>query len=166
MENLKTSKKLSLVAILLVSCTLITVGVAQAKPQRTVINFTCYLLPTGLPERMWLSEEGIMHYRNTPHEGWVETSETDFYGIFYYMSDFNLDIATMIGNGGGQFGFEGYYLGEYATFYGRLVFKYDNGHIVSELVAHGTGSLDGLIKISSDGWQATGYYTSQLTIWN
>ncbi len=103
--------------------------------------------------------------RNTPHEGYVETSDSDFTRDLYYIGNLILDLATYIGSGGGDFVLTGEYLGEEAGFVGKLHFDYNGGYIIGGFNCHGFGSLHGLIKGTYEG-SAGSLYTAQLIIWN
>lgn len=161
---MKLGQKTTLVAMLILSCTLFMPITVQAKPSRTVINFNYNLDVSGFPEREWTSEDGIYHTINTPHEGKVDTSDSDFSGDLYYSGILILDLSTYIGRGGGLFVFTGQYLGEDAGFVGKLHFDFNGGYIIGKFNCHGTGSLQGLIKGTYEGW-AGGIYTAQLIIW-
>lgn len=164
---MKIGKKTVLLGILVLLCSTSLGFMVQAKPpDRTVINFT-YTMVAGVPERMWFPLEDILMCRNTPHDGEVKWSDTDFYGDVFYSGNIKLNMVTYCGLGGGFFELTGFY-GEGAelSLYGRLNFKIEFGYLTGTLNLHGTGALEGkLLKGTTEG-MIGGTYTGQLIIWN
>ncbi len=68
---MKTKKKVILLGMLILLCSLSIGMTAQAKPSRTVINFAFDLNVSGDAERIWETPSGIWQIRNTPHVGSV-----------------------------------------------------------------------------------------------
>jgi len=164
---MKIGKKTVLLGILVLLFSTSLGFMVQAKPaDRTVINFT-YTMVAGVPERMWYPSGGILMARNTPHEGEVTWSDTDFYGDIYYSGNIMLVLATYDGVGGGIYEFTGFYgEGNAVGFYGRHNFKIEMGYLTGTFNFHGTGAFEGkLIKGTGEG-PLGGPYNGQLIIWN
>lgn len=153
--------------MLILLCSLSFGMVAQAKPQRQVINFEYVWDSYDLPEREWLTNGGIYHTIMTPHYGHITYSDSSLVGNVYYCGNLVLfDLALFEGLGGGIFEFTGEYDYETAGFYGKIHFKIKDFTIVGKLNCHGTGAFEGkLIKGTFIG--ALGGATDvQISIWN
>ena len=164
---MKIGKKTVLLGMLVLLCSL-SFGLVQAKPaNRIVINFTYTMDVSGFPDREWYPSGGIYQARNTPHEGLVTWSDSDFYGEIYYCGNVMLKLVTLDGVGGGYFSFTGIYgEGTVAGFYGKLNFKIESYYLTGTFNFHGTGAFEGkLLKGTSEGFVG-GPYTAQLIIWN
>ncbi len=147
-------------------CTFFMATAVQAKPTMTVIDFSYKMIVSGEAERWWFSDDGIYQARNTPHIGWV-VDHPDFSGNFTYIGDVTLDFATYNGRGGGYFElYNAEYNGLPAGFVGKMHFKIVGGHLTGTFNCFGTGSLQGHLKGTIEGWLGVITNTATLIIWN
>ena len=166
---MKIGKKTVLLGMLVLLCSFSLGFMVQAKPDRTVINFTyeMWVSETEPPDRAWFSDEGIYQARGTPHYGYVSYSDIDFGGDIYYCGNVMLDFATWNGVGGGYFEFTGFY-GEGITvgLTGKLNFKIVAGYLTGTFNFFGSGAFEGKhLKGTCEG-PLGGPYEAQLIIWN
>ncbi len=167
-EIMKTSRKLIFLGmIVLLSSLIVGTTTTQAKPDRTTIEFVYKWISYGLPEREWISEEGIYHTIMTPHWGEIISEESPLQGDVYYIGNLVIfDLATFDGLGQGIFEFTGHYGSAEAGFEGKMHFKIKNAFITGAFVCHGSGALEGkLLKGTFEAF--LGAPTSVvLVIWN
>ncbi|MHA1211633.1 MAG: hypothetical protein ACTSSH_04140 [Candidatus Heimdallarchaeota archaeon] len=167
---MKIKRNVALLGMFILLCTFFIVIPVQAKqPTRTVINFTYALEVSGDAERLWVTEDGIWQIRNTPHEGLILTSDADLNGDLFYLGDLTLfdnllDPISLNSTGRGPFEFVGEYNGLPASFVGKLHIRIVNFYITGYFVCHGSGSLQGLLKGTVEGWYG-GTYSAQMVIW-
>lgn len=168
---MKTKKKVILLGMLVLLCSLSIGMTTQAKPNRTVIDFAFDLHVSGDAERIWETPSGIWQIRNTPHVGSVLSGESDIAGTFFYLGNLILfddlfDPTTFNSIGGGIFEFTGTYLGEEAGFTGKLHFTIFEFWATGSFNVQGSGALEGMhLKGTYEGWLG-GVYEAQLVIWN
>ncbi|MHA1203291.1 MAG: hypothetical protein ACTSQ4_12335 [Candidatus Heimdallarchaeaceae archaeon] len=144
---MKTKKKVILLGMLVLLCSLSIGMTAQAKPNRTVINFAFDLHVSGAAERIWETGSGIWQIRNTPHIGSVLSGESDIAGTFFYLGNLILfddlmDPLTFNSIGGGIFEFTGTYLGEEAGFTGKLHFTIFEFYATGYFNVQGSGAFE------------------------
>jgi len=165
---MKTTKKVAFFGMILLLCISLGTAMTQAKKaDRIVIDFIYTMDVSGDADRLWYPSGTILQARNTPHEGIVTWSDTDFYGEIYYCGNIMLNLVTLDGVGGGYFEFTGVYLeGTVAGFTGRLNFKIKGYYLTGTFNFFGTGAFEGkLLKGTCEG-VVGGPYTAQLIIWN
>ena len=90
----KTRTKI-LAGVVLLAAVLLITGIVWAKATKTQISGTQTVEVTGTPERLWVDDEGIVHYRGLP--GVIGFPSGDVEGEGSYVVNVNLDPAT--GNG-------------------------------------------------------------------
>jgi len=161
---MKLGRKAILFGMLILIGSIFIAVPVQAEKTRTTINFVYYLKDSGDPIRFWITKDNILHMRGTPHDGYIDSSDSDFTGDIYYTGNINLDLNIYEGSGGGIFEFNGECLGAPASFSGRLNFILDSTGIYSTFTLHGTGSLQGLLKGTSIGL-GEHLYAAELVIW-
>ncbi len=84
-----------LTGMLLLTIVMLITGIAWAKATKTPISGTQTVQSTGTPARLWVDDEGILHYRGLP--GVMTFPSGDVTGTGSYVVNVNLDLAT--GNG-------------------------------------------------------------------
>lgn len=167
---MKNTKKVYFLGILaLLSLVLIAIP-TNATIAQTEINYTMVWDVVGLGERMWISEEGVWQLRDVPHFGHVVASEVDFTGNLYLLSslilfDDLLNPTTYNSIGSGLFEFNGIYNGEPASFTGKINFEINYFHLTGKFNLFGSGSLEGHLKGTVEGWLG-GIYSVQMSLWN
>ena len=143
----------------------------QAKPNRTVIDFTFDLHVSGDAERIWETGSGIWQIRNTPHIGSVLSSESGLRGEFFYLGNLilfdDLNNPTSFNSiGGGIFEFTGSYFGVEAGFTGKLHFTIENFFATGYFNVLGSGAFEGMHLKGTYSGLLGGIYDALLVIWN
>ena len=101
------------------------------------------LAPTGPPERVWVSDDGIQHTRNAPVAGIVWG---DINGTITILGNRNLDLATGHGAAHAEAVVDVEWNGLTGTFEGRSQWKLEAFRIVDgQFIGHGTGDFEGML---------------------
>ena len=114
---------------------------ATTLDHKTPITFQFTNNPDDTFERMWFSDDGILHMRGAGHDGEVWG---DLDGDLTYMGDINLNTETFDGTGGGTVCFDVRYGDLSGTFEGRMVINVDGGYITAKFICHGNGDFEGM----------------------
>lgn len=164
---MKLGKKVVVLGIVVLLCSLSIGMMVQAKPDRTEINFEFNWFTLGTPKKEWMTNSGIYQVRMTPHDGSILSSSVDIWGDLYYIGNLIIfDLATFEAKGGGYIEFTGSYNEFPAGFTGRMNFVIENFYITGTLNLHGSGSLDGMhLKGTMEG-PLGGPYFAYLLIWS
>jgi hypothetical protein len=116
----------------------------RAKSTKTTIEAVMVISTSGAPEKMWFSDDGILHIRRGPHEGTLTSVANDFYFEIDYPGNNNLDLATFTGNGWGPICFTGHWGNLEGTFEGHMVLLFRDAFITAKIVCQGTGDFEGM----------------------
>jgi hypothetical protein len=133
-----------LILIILTFC-LVSLTAAPAAARATRINYEAYecaVAPWGEPERMWVSEDGVLHMRGFLIENLIESKNLYLAGINRVYSNLDLNLATGEGHAYGRVlitPFE-----KSGTWEGRFSTHVSPNGIQGKAVVHGTGELTGM----------------------
>lgn len=151
-------RRIALIGITILFCSgIFGTIVVQAKNTTTEFDFV-YGGIFDDPERMWVSEDGVWHLRNSFHYySVISSSGADFEGDFIYLANLNLfddlmDPTTFNSVGWGSVEFTGTLDGNDIGFAGIGTLKIHDFFITGKMVCHGSGGLGGmLVKITFEG---------------
>jgi hypothetical protein len=133
-----------LILIVLTFC-IILLTAAPAAARATRINYEAYecpIAPWGEPERMWVSEDGVMHMRGVPLVNLLESESPYLAGTNTVNMNLDLNPATGEGHAYGTV-----LLAPFAkngTWEGRWSTHVSPTGIQGKAVVHGTGELAGM----------------------
>lgn len=136
----KTRTKILAGVVLLAGVLLIT-GIAWAKATKTPIEGHMLVIPGTQPEKYWVDDEGIAHYRGLTADLVFLDGPVEGTGIA--VVNLNLD---QFGNGdeSGALTFEVTWGELSGTFEGRFSATWTGGVSNSNTVCHGTGGFEGM----------------------
>ena len=130
---------------------------------KTPITFGFTNVPDDTFERMWFSDDGILHMRGAPHDGIVSG---ELVGTLTYTGDINLNMETYDGTGQGILCLSVTYGDLSGTFQGRMVIKVNGGYITGMFICHGAGDFEGMhLKGTCEGGMG-GTYSADAIILN
>lgn len=133
-----------LILIVLTFC-LVVLLAAPAAARATRINYEadeCPLVPWGEPERMWVSEDGILHMRGFLVENLIVSESPYLAGINRIMANMDLNPATGEGHAFGTVLITPF--AKNGTWEGRFSTHVSPDGIQGRAVVHGTGELSGM----------------------
>ncbi len=146
--------------VLIASLLLATTGV-QAKATKTPFTHLAIVTAEGVPERMWMDEEGILHIRGLT----VTFDQTgDMTGTSVVVANLNIDPSTGNGHMWGSRTFVGTWHSPWGdlsgTFEGRFTGTLTAGALFGKRVSHGSGGFEGMKE------KATVYSIGPGVSWN
>ena len=133
---MKKTRTKMLTGMLLLTIVMLITGIAWAKATKTPISGTQTVQSTGTPERLWVDDEGILHYRGLP--GMMTFPSGDVTGAGSFVVNVNLDPATGNGDESGMATADLTWGELSGTLEGRYTGKYTAG------VSHGKGVYHGI----------------------
>ena len=162
---MKETRTKILAGVVLLAAVLLITGIAWAKATKTPISGTQTVQSTGAPERLWVDDEGILHYRGLP--GVMTFPSGDVIGTGSYVVNVNLDPATGNGDESGTATADLTWGELSGTIEGRFTGTYTAGISYGTGVYHGIGGdfvgmkmmwsyiLDGTTGPTGTVWDAT-----------
>lgn len=132
------------ILIVLTFC-IILLTAAPAAARATRINYEAYectLGPWGEPERMWFSEDGVMHMRGVLLENLIQSDNPYLAGINRIIMNVELNPATGYGHAYGKVSITPF--AKNGTWEGRFSTHVSPDGIQGKAVVHGTGELMGM----------------------
>lgn len=153
---------------LLVCSFLFVAGVAATTTptlaHKTQISFGFTNFYDDTYDRLWVSDDGILHIRGGGHFGDVWG---DLIGTLTYDGDINLNMETYDGTGVGLVCFSVNYGDLSGTFEGKMVLKVNSGYITGMFVCHGDGDFEGMkLKGTCEGDLVSKTYSADAIILN
>jgi len=133
-----------LILIILTLCITLSIA-APAAARATRINYEsyeCTIAPWGEPERMWVSEDGVMHMRGVLVVNLIESENPYLAGINRLIMNVDLDPATGEGHAYGTALLTP--SAKNGTWEGRFSTHIMPTGIRGKAVIHGTGELAGM----------------------
>ncbi|MFX0198966.1 MAG: hypothetical protein ACFFCW_22825 [Candidatus Hodarchaeota archaeon] len=144
-----------LLAISFALCFLLLLSVSsfniRAKSIKTTIEADLVIYPSGDPEKMWFSDDGILHIRGGPHDGTLTSVDDNFFFDIEYPGNNNLELSTFTGIGWGPICLTGNWGDLEGTFEGHMVLLFEDFFITGKIVCHGTGAFAGMHLKASFG---------------
>jgi hypothetical protein len=132
------------ILIVLTFCIILLIA-APVAARATRISYEadeCALAPWGEPERMWVSEDGVMHMRGVFVENLIESENPYLAGINRVYMNLDLNPATGEGHASGTVLITPF--AKNGTWEGRFSTHISPNGIRGKSVVHGTGELIGM----------------------
>ena len=139
--NHKRISKSSIILTLALLVVLVSVVPASAQAERLNFTGTTCIQSQSPPEKLWISDDGVMHSRGVVLTN-IDVTDGDYdTGIAILIGDIDLDLATGYGHAHGTFTL---YPSAYSgTFEGHWSSHISPDGLRGIAVGHGTGDLEG-----------------------
>jgi hypothetical protein len=142
-EEKMKAKRITVVFVLAIVVILVSAVPASARAIR--IEYTssdCTVVPWGPPERVWISDDGVLHQRGVQVTNSVTSSNDYIAGDMTLVMDFDIDLATGLGHAYGTLtiyprAYNGTWVGHWST---HISPEGLNGSATGQ----GTGDLEGM----------------------
>lgn len=168
MKLRKIKQHTILIGLTLLVCSFLFVaGVAATTTptlaHKTPVSFEFTNVYDDTYDRLWFSDDGILHIRGGGHFGDVWG---DLDGTLAYSGDIQLNMETYDGTGVGPICFSVNYGDLSGTFEGKMVLKVNGGYITGMFICHGDGDFEGMkLKGTCEGGMG-GDYSADAIILN
>jgi hypothetical protein len=144
---MKAHRNLTLIVLTFCLVFLIAAPAAARATRIYYEAYECPLAPWGEPERIWISEDGILHMRGFLIENLIESESPYLAGINRVYANFDLNPATGEGHAYGKvsitpFTKDGTWEGQFST-------HVSPDGIQGRAVVHGTGEMSGLKQFNN-----------------